>query len=179
MRVFTAIELAEGIKDEIQEVSMSLNSSGIKLVNREELHITLTFSGDINEGSINTMIELLKSVKSEAFTAKVNGIGVFDPEFIRVIFAKVTEGSSEIRSIYKQIASAFQSHNINFDIKEYVPHITIARVKSIRDRQSLLSFIEEYKAHEFGSFTVSSFSLIKSVLTPQGPEYSILHKFDF
>jgi 2'-5' RNA ligase len=179
MRLFTAIELTESIKDNIVKASSDLKSSSVKFVKRNELHITLTFSSDVDEGSINTLVEALKLVKSNMFKISVNGVGVFNPEYIRVIFAKVTEGSNEIKNIYEQIALVLESHNISFDRKEFVPHITIARVRSNNDRQSISSFIEKYKVYEFGSFLVSSFSLIKSVLSSSGPEYTTLFKFDF
>ncbi len=178
MRLFTAVELNEEIKNEIVRVASDLKCNGVKVAKREELHITLTFLGDVEEANIDSIIDALKTVKSASFSVKVQGIGTFNPEYIKIVFAKIADGYEGIKGIYRQAAEALDSHGIFFDKKEYLPHITIARVKNLKDKQSLYSFIEKYKNKEFGSFKVDSFSLFKSTLMQSGPEYHTLYKFD-
>ena len=60
--------------------------------------------------------------------------------------------------------------------KDFYGHITIGRVKYIRDKTN---FIQILKRIEVNSFTqgVGSIDLMESKLTPQGPVYSLKAKF--
>ena len=53
-------------------------------------------------------------------------------------------------------------------------HLTIARVKSAKNKEKLLQVIGKYKDIEFGNFKVDSIKLKKSELTPKGPIYTTL-----
>ena len=58
------------------------------------------------------------------------------------------------------------------EIREFSPHLTIARVKSIQDRENLVSIINSYANETFGEILVKSIKLKKSVLTEKGPIYT-------
>ena len=56
--------------------------------------------------------------------------------------------------------------------KKFKPHLTIFRVKKrINDISSLM---KEFETKEFGTQMISQIKLKKSVLSPNGPEYSDL-----
>jgi len=54
----------------------------------------------------------------------------------------------------------------------FSPHLTICRVKFVRDRQSLFDVIAKHSNTYFGKQYVDKISLKKSTLTPKGPIYS-------
>ena len=176
MRLFTAIELPEGIKERILEKGEELNAPGITRVNKNAMHLTLHFFGEKSDDEKEKIISSLMSVKWNPFEIEVYGIAAFNPKFIRVIFAGIRNGGTELASLYKELSSKLEESSVSFEKEEYKPHITIARVK-YGDKGRLLSFIEKYKDYDFGSFKASSFYLIKSMLTPNGPLYEKLFEF--
>jgi 2'-5' RNA ligase len=176
MRLFTAIDLPEEVKNSILEKSSELAAPGINLVKKEALHLTFHFFGERTEDDARLICKALSKIKWSGFSISLEGIGAFNSNFIRVIFVKVKEGSEEVVKLYKELSASIDKEGIPYEKEQYIPHITIARVK-FADRSKLLSFIEKYKEYNFGSFKVESFYLIKSTLTSSGPIYEKLYEF--
>lgn len=61
------------------------------------------------------------------------------------------------------------------DNKGFNPHVTIARVKTGRNRELLASYIDQMKDYEFGKLPVSEVRLKQSVLKPTGPVYNTIY----
>ena len=53
-------------------------------------------------------------------------------------------------------------------------HLTIARVRSVKNKDKLLQIIEKYRDIEFAKIKVDSIILKKSELTSKGPIYTNL-----
>ena len=63
--------------------------------------------------------------------------------------------------------------------KPFQPHITIARIKSMNNKDRLISLINEFENQSFGKELIDSLKFKKSTLTPSGPIYEDLHVFPF
>jgi len=172
MRAFIAIDIPNSIKESIYEVSKNLSTAGIVVVKPEAMHITLQFLGEIDDTTEGRVEEALGSIEYKSFGISLHGIGYFSPGFIRVLFVEVKEGREELNELYSMISSALKLRSIRFDSTEYTPHLTIARVKYVKDKHMLTEFAEKYAAHDFGSFRPEAVKLKKSVLGSGGPVYS-------
>jgi 2'-5' RNA ligase len=62
------------------------------------------------------------------------------------------------------------------DRKGFSPHLTIARVKSGRNKAELLRFLEKNVKYDFGIMKAECLRLKRSELTPKGPIYSTLRE---
>jgi 2'-5' RNA ligase len=177
MRTFIAIDVPDPIKEKILSVAQEFKNEGTVLVNKDALHITLLFLGELNEQGVERVKESMRSsISFQAFNAAVKGLDFFTPKFIRVVFAKVVEGYQECVSIYNQITTSLSNEDLAIPDESFVPHITIARVKRVINRQTLLSMIKRYNDIEFGNFQVSSIKLKSSALTRDGPIYNDLYE---
>ncbi|MEK7680062.1 MAG: 2'-5' RNA ligase family protein, partial [Deltaproteobacteria bacterium] len=63
------------------------------------------------------------------------------------------------------------------DERPFSPHLTLCRIKSFKEGKRLAALAEELKATPDAEFKVSSYALIKSVLSPKGAVYSIVKRF--
>ncbi|AEH07451.1 RNA 2',3'-cyclic phosphodiesterase [Methanothermococcus okinawensis] len=171
MRCFLAIELNEDIKEKLKELSSHFKINGIKLVKMDNLHITVKFLGDIDEEMIEKIKNLdlsIKPVKSD-----IKHIGVFPNEnYIRVIWVGVTN----LIPIFKKIDEKLSELGFKKE-KDYIPHITIGRVKFIKDKKLLKNKIDKYKHTELGTIEVKNIVLMKSELTREGPIYEVIKKW--
>lgn len=77
----------------------------------------------------------------------------------------------------KKIDDALFSKFKFFPEKDFVPHLTIARVKYVHDKAALKAFIEKYNDFEFLKFTAEKVSLMQSELRTEGPIYSEIKAF--
>ena len=58
----------------------------------------------------------------------------------------------------------------------FMSHITIARVKSVKDKKRFLEELKNIKLKKI-NFVIDKFSLMESVLMPEEPEYKIIEEY--
>jgi 2'-5' RNA ligase len=106
-----------------------------------------------------------------AFTLSFQGIGYFGNErYMRVIWAGVKEGREEFVKLAQSLDGKLSF--IRKDEHEPSPHLTIARVRSGRNREILGREVNTLRDVKIGEVRVNEINLKQSVLTPQGPIYS-------
>ncbi|MGA3020769.1 MAG: RNA 2',3'-cyclic phosphodiesterase [Candidatus Micrarchaeales archaeon] len=176
MRAFIAIEVPDEIKNRVETLQKELQSSGIILVKKEAMHLTLQFLGEINAEEVELVKSAIEKASRAPFRINLSGISYFSPDFIKVIFVAVREGTAELNELYTKLADALTEREIRFEREEYMPHLTIARVKHVGDRKNLIDEINKHSSLEFGSFEAKSIFLKKSTLTPNGPIYENLYE---
>jgi 2'-5' RNA ligase len=172
MRVFIAIEISnEEILKRIQTLQKNLEIDA-KPTKIDQIHFTLQFLGEINEKKCEKVKDVLKEISFHQFELSLKGIGGF-PKLNnpRVIWIGTDKGGQKLSQIAKEIGMKLTILGFKED-KKFKPHLTIFRIK--KEIGDISSSMQEYETAEFGSETVSKIKLKKSVLSPEGPEYSDL-----
>ncbi|MBS3074555.1 RNA 2',3'-cyclic phosphodiesterase [Candidatus Pacearchaeota archaeon] len=176
MRLFIGIFLPEEIRKQVEEIQRKLEKSGLfngKYAELENLHLTLKFLGEVDEGKLEEIKEALKQIKSKSFNSSLEGAGLFTPSRPRIVWLHLA-GAEELQ---KQIDAVMEKEGFKKE-ERFMSHITIARVKHITPIASK-KLMEELKKIKLGKeFKVNKFSLIKSVLTEKGPEYEVIEEFE-
>ena len=154
-------------------VQNKLGNTGasLKLVEPENLHITLHFLGNIPEDSIDTLREIITNCCSDTtpFTVHLKGVGAFPSiKYPRVIWIGITD-SNNIKQIVDCLRTELSKHGFRKEEKPFHAHVTIARVK--RYSSQLKKQLQNLKEHTFGEINVAHIKLKKSTLTPRGPIY--------
>lgn len=178
LRVFIAVDFQEGeAKRRVIDVQEALSETGadLKLVEPENLHITLRFLGEIEKDLIDRIKLELSTIRFQPFNIQFEGIGVFpDLKRINVIWIGIVKGNIELLDLYGRINQALARCGLPPERRGFSPHLTIARVRSGRNIERLSRRIIELRELEIGGFEVDSFKLKRSILTPSGPIYSTL-----
>jgi len=129
MRVFIAINLPEVIKEECVGIQKELEKKDLfrgKFTEKENLHLTLKFLGEIDKEDLERIKEKLKEIKFKEFELELGEIGVFSPKFIKIIWLElIGEG---IFSLQKEIDNCLLE--LFERERRFMSHLTIARVKS-------------------------------------------------
>jgi 2'-5' RNA ligase len=173
IRTFIAVELPERFIPEIERIESALNTPGIKLVEPKQVHITLKFLGDISENNVEPIASALSQVNCHPFEARIKGVGVFPkPAYIRVIWLGAEGNFEALHSEVERVLSSFEFEKDD----KFSPHATLARVKQLRDKASILEKIKKLENIELGTMNVDYISLKKSTLTPKGPIYETLRE---
>ncbi|MFX1567861.1 MAG: RNA 2',3'-cyclic phosphodiesterase [Promethearchaeota archaeon] len=187
IRSFIAIELKD--LETIEKVNLfsqrlKQNQPKIKLVEPENLHMTIKFLGDISEPMAPKIYKILQEdINKELFQGKtfkyfLKGVGQFNR--FSVLWTKLVGDIHFLQNIKDSIENnLFEELHIERDKRsKFKPHLTIARLKkgkiNYKTFDTLKNLINENKDLEFGSFTVKEVKLKKSQLTPTGPIYSDL-----
>lgn len=176
MRLFFAIALPEEIKYRLRDTLKAVKKSGISasIVKYEQLHITLLFLGEKTDLETKGIIENAKNVKLGGFQIKIENAGVFPNEdYVRVFWVGAHDGNGELKMLHSKLSTAL---GIDPE-KDFIGHVTLARVKSRRNINSLKEIRDKMADEAFGIFEAAEFVLMKSELTPEGSKYSIIEKF--
>jgi 2'-5' RNA ligase len=181
IRAFIGIKIPEEITEKIDSFSKEKlkNIKNIKRVEKENLHITLKFLGEITEDEAEKLKEELKKISFVKFQIKIKGIGVF-PSISNPKVIWIGGESEKIQMLKREIDLCIKNSQININQendKPFVIHITIGRIKKEVEKESekIKQLIKENL--EFGEFSAEEFILFQSVLTPNGPIYKVLEKF--
>lgn len=181
MRSFISMDItSKEVIDKIKNFQTNLKNSAcpMKIVERENLHLTLKFLGEIGESSYKRIVESLGPSLSEysSFEVNLKGTGFFPSiSDLRVIW--VAMNAPEIVYIQKEIDDTLYSMGFKED-RKFVPHLTVSRVKSSLNKKSLLNVLDDYKEYDFGSDMITKINFKKSILTSQGPIYETLKEFE-
>jgi 2'-5' RNA ligase len=146
----------------------------LKPVEPHNIHITIRFLGNITPAMVEKVFDEMKQVKFTIFTVKIKGLGAFpNPRYPRIVWAGI-EGAEHLKSVFSQIESKLDGLGFTPDQRGFSPHLTIARIRSGRNKQKLAAFLTENADYEFGAIDAKCLRLKKSTLTPKGPIYSTL-----
>jgi len=180
IRSFIAFDLNnEPMLQRFREVQDKLVKTGadLKLVEPRNIHITMRFLGDIRLTMVDSVHEAMKKVSFSVFNCEVQGLGVFpDLRYPRVVWAGIRKGADELKSVFNQLEPNLRQLGFRPDPKGFSPHLTLARVKTGRNKTQLASCVEDLADYDFGVVRADCLRLKKSVLTPKGPVYSTLRE---
>nr|MDO8119134.1 RNA 2',3'-cyclic phosphodiesterase [Candidatus Sigynarchaeota archaeon] len=182
VRAFIAMEINDAeVKKKIEEVQASFSKveGKMKFVELENVHITLKFLGDISEETacdVYKVVQELGTMPAGGFDVAVRGLGMFEPRKPRVLWCGLDDPGNIIRTTYQALESELEAKlNIPREKKKFQNHVTLARIKFLKNPKAFLDLVAQHADMDFGRQHVDAIHLKKSVLTPRGPIYSDLH----
>jgi len=181
-RAFVAIDISEEVRQKLVEVQRGLAASGaqLKLVEPQNIHVTVKFLGEVPERRIGEIAEALRRAAEgvRGFDMRVGGIGVFpNLRYVRVVWAGVVDGREEAVALIRRVDGELQRLGFAPE-REFVPHLTLARVKSAAAKERLVEAIKGMAGMEFGVTRAQALELKQSTLTSKGPIYSTLARVE-
>ena len=171
MRTFISINIPEEIRKEIKKIQDSLPEFFGKKTELENLHLTLKFLGETEEKRIEEIKEKLREIKIEKFKTEIDEIGIFSPNFIRIVWLHMKDCDNLQKQIDDALKNLFKSE------RRFMSHLTIARIKGLKDKKGFLQDLKKIKIEKI-KFKVDKFYLMKSELTAEGPRYSVLEEYN-
>jgi 2'-5' RNA ligase len=184
IRTFIAVEISDAIRAELENIQRELmkTAAHVSWVKPQNIHCTFVFLGDIFSEMIAQLTAILDrhAAGLKPFEVEVATLGFFgSPRSPRIVWAGMTGGTEILIKLQESLAADVAKMGIKLDAKPFKPHLTIGRVRSNRNAQALISAIETNKEKSFGKHMVQRIVLMQSVLSAQGPEYSLLHASAF
>ncbi len=176
-RAFISVDVGHridwhGLRKELTNVDR-----GIRAVRAEQLHLTLRFLGDIDDGLVEGIERVIASaVRGVApFPLHFEGVGAFpNPRRARVVWIGL-RGAEPLVEMSHIIERGVADLGFSPEKRPFRPHATVARVKHLRRHERLTSLLERWGDRSFGVMEVRTLELKRSQLTPQGPIYSTVH----
>jgi len=180
-RLFVAIKItpAPELLQVYYDLKKSLALEKIKWVEENNLHLTLKFIGNTYPSQIDKIVKTLQTVASDtpSFEMNIQNAGIFGSRYNpRVIWLGI-ENTPQLISLANGVLDGLDEAGFPRGRQNFVPHLTIGRIKYIRDKRNLRKAIEKHNEKHMQKVVISEFYLYESILMREGPVYNIIRKF--
>ncbi len=180
MRCFIAIDIDEGIRNQIDRLQRELQQKtgltrpDVKWVDPALIHLTLKFLGEVRDAEVTKVCKIAESVAAnhKGFSVNVGKVGSFGST-ARVLWVGIDK-SDALLGLQKDLDEQLSQAGWPGDKKQFAGHLTLCRIKKPQAGRKLQDLIKDYRDMNLGSFGADSICVYKSELTSSGPIYTVV-----
>jgi RNA 2',3'-cyclic 3'-phosphodiesterase len=180
-RTFIALEIPidQEYMNILDSFKKEVSGISVKWVEPQQLHITLAFLGETSSVHVKAIVDGLQLIsgKYKSFSLNFNRLGVFkNGSHPKVIWLGLNE-NSELLRLAMEIRQFLD--NLGFDVadNDFVPHLTLGRVKNSTPQNNLQNLIQKYNTMVKAEFWSEKIIFYESILTNSGPIYKPIKIF--
>jgi 2'-5' RNA ligase len=174
IRLFVALELPEPVRDRL--IGLGGGVPGARWTERENLHLTVRFIGEVENGVVPDIDAALAAVSAPGFDLVLDGVGQFGSGAkSRVLWAGV-ERNDALVHLNQKIESALVRAGLPREERRYSPHVTLARLRSA-PAERVGRFIQDRGLFRAGPIPIDHFTLFESRTGNGGPVYDPLKDY--
>ncbi len=175
MRTFISIDIPEKVRYKIKNIQDALPEFYGKKTEYENLHLTLKFLGEVDEEKIEEVKNKLREIKFERFETEAKYVGFFDNIKRGKRYGSVWLHLNNCEGLQKLVDDNLK--DFFKPEKRFMSHLTIARVKDLKDKNEFLKKLGEIKIPEI-KFNVGCFKLKKSILSKEKAVYETIEEYN-
>lgn len=165
MRLFIALPISESIKTQLGELQQPMD--GVHWQSPSQMHLTLKFLGETEEGQAQKLIDHLANIEHPAFFLTINRLGTFpQSKQPRVLWAGIKKNDS-LTALHEKIEQLCTSLGFDPENRSFIPHITLARMKKV-SREDITSFVNQHEQFHISDILIDKFVLYESRLDSDG-----------
>ncbi len=145
----------------------------------ENIHLTLKFLGSTPVDDIPNIIEACKKVarRHQPFTMDFDRTGLFGSNRVpRVLWLGMNDQPQALFDLENALLDAFDDLGYMRDRQNFVPHLTVCRIKSLVDKQFFMQIYDGIEPKTYLHADVKELVYYQSILQPTGPIYKPLAK---
>ena len=165
--------LVEKLKKNLQ------HENYINYVKTNQIHLTMKFVGETPEEDVPAIIEACQKVakKHQPFTMDFDRTGLFGSNRVpRVLWLGMTNQPQALFDLEEDLLDAFDDLGYLRDGKNFVPHLTVCRIKQLVDKQFFLQIYNSIEQKTYLHADVKELVYFQSFLQPTGPHYKVLKR---
>jgi len=185
-RIFIAINLPSDIKMRLSEFQDKWPELPARWTKRDSLHITLSFIGAVADDKLVEICDIARniSIKYDPVAIKLEQICYgptkkMPPRMIWAIGAKSEILGKIVKDLENSLLFLSNESEPDFKSKNYIPHITLARIKQWEWRRIEPEEIPEMNEEINLNFEAQSIDVMESFLKKDGPQYLALESLPF
>lgn len=173
MRLFVGLGLPPDITGRL--ASLGGGIPGARWVEARNLHITLRFIGEVEEGLARELHDELAELRFPAFALGLNGFGTFGRSAPNHLWCGV-EKASELLHLQAKVETLAARLGLTPEGRKYTPHVTLARFKGAPVVR-VQDFIARNSPFHAGPWPVEHVILFRSHLGRSGAEYEAIAEY--
>ena len=151
----------------------------INYVKTNQIHLTLKFVGETPEEDIQAIIESCQKVakRHQPFAMDFDRTGFFGSNNVpRVLWLGMNNQPKALFDLEADLLDAFDDLGYLRDRQNFVPHLTVCRIKQLVDKQFFLQVHNSIEQKTYLHADVKELIYFQSFLQPTGPIYKVLKK---
>ena len=183
IRAFLAIQLPDDVTAALGHLADQMARAkvgGLRPVRPENMHLTLKFFGNLNapqiEAITDTVTHTVKAIRP--FTLRLGNLGAYpNNRSPRVFWVGLDGDVAPLQDAHSRIETALGQIAIEPDVREFRPHLTVARIRdraSHAERRRAAEVLFSAEFHSGLAVPVDRVNLMRSILLPEGPQYTTL-----
>lgn len=181
MRAFLAVVPPREAREKIEAVREPLKALAERgrWVHPSLWHLTMKFLGEVEDELVPAIADLVAQVtaRHESFELALGGFGMFpNADRPRVFWVGLQEGRDKLAELATEVDLELDGLGFEPDRDGFQPHMTLARFREPHEVGDLRGNYDT--SEEICRFEVEAVVLMKSVLRPRGPEYSVVEKLE-
>src|SRR5215472_14407631 len=151
-RLFVAIDLSDSARQLLADLDPHIR--GVRWTDPNQMHLTLSFFGDVPEDLELKLREKLSAIDFGGFFLPVNGVGKFSSKGApKIIWIGVGKAHPHLFQIHKRVQEAALAAAMEPELRPWHPHITIARCRDV-SAQALRKFLQSQADFDAGLIRV-------------------------
>lgn len=171
-RLFVGLELPDPVLEQL--LAMREEIAGARWQTANQLHLTLAFIGNVDDGIANSVRAGLQYLEAEPFELQLRGVGRFGSRERPNNLWVGASPESPLVAIHGQIQSILKAAGLDPDERPFKPHVTLARIG--RNAGPTDPFLARFSDVRSPPFRVSRISLFRSTLSQEGSIYEVIHR---
>lgn len=187
-RAFIGIRIPQDLQEKLAAVQLDLKRRGgsdaVKWSQKEELHLTLCFLGELRIDQLSNVQRSIDGISSQypAMNLGLGGLAGFpnatQPKVLVVHVVGDTEALVRLQSELERTVAPFTIHREN---KAFSPHVTLGRLRTDSDqaRTGMGRALRLVEAKDIGHWRADEYELMRSTVGPMGPTYATIQRYSF
>ncbi len=178
IRTFAAIKIPEELQNKLGSIQNELKTipGRITWVAPENIHLTLKFLGEVEGRKLDKITRELNKASEvcSPFMLEFTELGAFpNLERPRVIWIGIS-GNEQLHRLQREVEQRLRKCGFAPESKRFSPHLTLGRIRSLKDRPMLRTAVSSVRLPELEEFRIDNIYLMRSQLRPDGPWYTKL-----
>ena len=176
--IATKIELNKDYQSLLQQFKAHCRHDQIAWISSEQQHLTLRFIGKTPEDRIDQIKEMMHRVGegSAPFELTMNKLGVFGSRYAPTVLWAGFSHFEPFAQLFQKIEPQLLDAGFEKSYGNFVPHITLGRIKKVDSKKHFWDFFEQHKDLYQQTIPIREIILFQSRLTQEGSVYKVLHK---
>lgn len=175
-RLFLSLPLPAPVRTSL--LPLVAPAPGLAWSRPELWHLTLRFLGDVRDDRIADLEQRLADVHVAPFVLPISGAGSFPPNApARVLWIGTGTGHPRLFQLRQRIDDALLAAGLTFDLRTFLPHVTLARVTSDEGLPAAERWLRTHRGAEAAPFRVDQFDLCASTPGSAGVVHTVKRRF--
>ena len=177
MRAFVALDIPEDVTDGLERLQSKLPPG--RHVLPEDMHLTLAFFEHATPDQLGDLDLQLEMAAPPLFSLALHGVDIFGADPPRSLHT-LARGHG-LPEYQRKISVMARAAGLNLPHRRFVPHITLARFARgmlPEDVARVGRFLAAHGDFTWPAFTPPAVALYQSTLTPDGPRYDLLERYE-